>query len=142
MTLRQATWVVASWGGLTLAAMAVGPPWLGAVCALLHTCGIVGAPLAVTLHRHVRSALVVVALSFSFSVALTALSSQALVWFALARPIPIVVATTVYGLALGVLAAQAAPTVAAAAPSAPTVAPPDGQEASPPPGSVAAEGGP
>jgi hypothetical protein len=107
MTLNQATWVVVLWGSITVVMLLVGPSGLAAGCALLHTCGIVGTPLAITLHRQVRSVLVVVAMAFSLSLALTALTSQALVWFSLANGPLIVVAATINGVVLGHLATVA-----------------------------------
>ncbi|MEZ5407368.1 MAG: hypothetical protein R2761_05035 [Acidimicrobiales bacterium] len=94
---------VAGFGVVTAAALAAGFGNVGGLLALVQLCGLVGAPLAMILDRHVRSASVVVALSIALSMALSALAVQLLIWFSLAYRVLLVITATAYGLGLASL---------------------------------------
>lgn len=102
-TVRGMMRFVAAFGVVTVIALAAGFGNVGGLLALVQLCGLVGAPLAMILDRHVRSAGVVVALSIALSMALTALAVQVLIWFTVAYRILLVITATAYGLLLASL---------------------------------------
>jgi len=102
-TVRGMMRFVAGFGLVTAAALAAGFGNLGGLLALVQLCGLVGAPLAMILDRHVRSASVVVALSIALSMALSALVVQVLIWFSVAYRVLLVITATAYGLGLASL---------------------------------------
>lgn len=104
-TVRGMMRFVAGFGLVTVMVQAVGLGDLGGLLALVQLCGLVGAPLAMILDRHVRSASVVVALSIALSMALSALAVQVLIWFSVAYRMLLVVTATAYGLGLASLLA-------------------------------------
>lgn len=104
-TVRGMMRFVAGFGLVTVMAQVVGLSNLGGLLALVQLCGLVGAPLAMILDRHVRSASVVVALSIALSMALSALAVQVLIWFSVAYRVLLVVTATAYGLGLASLLA-------------------------------------
>lgn len=104
-TVRGMMRFVAAFGVVTVVAQVVGLSDLGGLLALVQLCGLVGAPLAMILDRHVRSASVVVALSIALSMALSALAVQVLIWFSVAYRVLLVVTATAYGIGLASLLA-------------------------------------
>jgi len=102
-TVRGMMRFVAGFGVVTALALAAGFGNLGGLLALVQLCGLVGAPLAMILDRHVRSASVVVALSIALSMALSALAVQVLIWFSVAYRVLLVITATAYGLGLASL---------------------------------------
>lgn len=102
-TVRGMMRFVAGFGVVTAVALAAGFGNVGGLLALVHLCGLVGAPLAMILDRHVRSASVVVALSIALSMALSALAVQVLIWFSVAYRVLLVITATAYGLGLASL---------------------------------------
>lgn len=103
MKLRIALIVVSGWGIATVGALFAGWATLGGLLAVVHLGGLIGAPLAVVVHRRLRSVPVAIALSLALSLALSALAAQSLTWFGAAADVPIVIVATVYGVALGTL---------------------------------------
>jgi hypothetical protein len=102
---------------LTLAAQIAGLGDVGGVLALIHLGGLIGAPLAMILNRHLRSVPAAMALSVALSIALSALAVQSLIWFELAGRLLLVVVGTAYGLALAGLLIGNDPRTATAPPS-------------------------
>lgn len=102
-TVRGMMRFVAGFGVVTALALAAGFGNVGGLLALVQLCGLVGAPLAMILDRHVRSASVVVALSIALSMALSALAVQVLIWFSVAYRVLLVITATAYGLGLASL---------------------------------------
>lgn len=102
-TVRGMMRFVAGFGVVTAVALAAGFGNVGGLLALVQLCGLVGAPLAMILDRHVRSASVVVALSIALSMALSALAVQVLIWFSVAYRVLLVITATAYGLGLASL---------------------------------------
>lgn len=99
-TVRQ----LAAWVGLigliTVGLLLIGQRTIGGLLALLQLGGLVGAPLALLLHRQLRSRAVVAVIAPALSIALSALAAQSLVWFDLAEPELIVLCSTAYGVML------------------------------------------
>jgi hypothetical protein len=95
--------VVVAWGLAALVCQAVGLDNLGGLLALVHLGGLIGAPLALTLNRQVRSPSVVVVLSIALSLALSALAVQSLIWFSAANRLLLIAVGTAYGVGLALL---------------------------------------
>jgi len=102
-TVRESVWVVGAIGLLTIVLLVVGADTIGGLLALVQLGLLIGSPLALVLHRELRSWSVVAVVAVALSVALSAIAAQALIWFELATP-PLIVATaTAYGIAVAVL---------------------------------------
>jgi hypothetical protein len=108
-TVRESVWVVGAVGLLTVVLIGVGADTIGGLLALLQLGLLVGSPLALVLHRELRSWSVVVVVAVALSVALSAIAAQALIWFELATPELIVATATAYGIAVAVLLSPVAP---------------------------------
>lgn len=93
------TWVGAS-GLLTVLLLLSGLEPVGQLFALVQMVGLVGAPLAVLLHRDLRSRALVAAVSIAVSLAVSALAVQSLSWFDLLTPELAVLVSTAYGFVL------------------------------------------
>ena len=100
MRIRLLSVAVTLTGILTAGALALGLGTIGGLMALVQLGGLVGAPVALVLHRSVRSRPVSIMVSGALSLALSALAGQSLVWFGFASPETVVLAATVYGLCL------------------------------------------
>ncbi|MGI9614637.1 MAG: hypothetical protein ACR2QO_17125 [Acidimicrobiales bacterium] len=108
MNLRIALLVVCGWGIATVGALVAGFATVGGLLAFVHLGGLIGAPLAVVMHRRLRSVPVAIALSVALSLALSALAAQSLTWFEGATDVLIVVVATAYGVALAYLLGERA----------------------------------
>lgn len=106
MTVRQMIRIVVLFGLATLAIQALGLDTLGGLMALVHLCGLVGAPLAMLLDRQVRSPSVVVVLSIVLSIAVSALAVQSLIWFVAADRLLLIAVATGYGAGVAALLAS------------------------------------
>lgn len=100
MRIRLLSVAVTVTGILTAGALAIGFGTIGGLMALVQLGGLVGAPVALVLHRSLRSWPVSLIVSGALSLALSALAGQSLVWFGFAAPETVVLAATVYGLGL------------------------------------------
>jgi hypothetical protein len=98
--------VVVGWGLSTAACLTVGLATVGGLLALVQLGVLVGAPLALSLGRQLRAQAVTVVVSVALSVALSALAAQSVRWFGLGHPALVVVAATVYGAVLAILASD------------------------------------
>lgn len=111
MTVRTMIRIVIGWGlatfGVQLIVRLTGGSSLGGdiggLMALIHLGGLIGAPLALILNRHLRSTSVVFALSIALSIALSALAVQSLIWFAVATRLTLIATGTAYGVGLALL---------------------------------------
>jgi CBS-domain-containing membrane protein len=103
MTVQSLTRIVLGWGLATMVCQIVGLDNVGGLMALIHLGGLIGAPLAMTLNRHLRSPSVMVALSIALSIALSALAVQSLIWFAVANRLLLIAVGTAYGVGLAAL---------------------------------------
>jgi hypothetical protein len=100
MTVRRMIVVVLVSGAATAGAQLAGWGDLGGLMALIHLGGLIGAPLALILNRHLRSTPVMFALSIALSIALSALAAQSLIWFTVATRLALIVTGTAYGAGL------------------------------------------
>lgn len=107
MSLRTSLLIVCAWAGVTLAALFAGMDTLGGLLAFVHLGALIGAPLAVVMHRRLRSVPVSAALSIALSLALSALASQSLTWFQAATDVLIVITGTAFGCTLAYLLGEA-----------------------------------
>lgn len=96
MTVRRMILVVLGFGAATFAVQLAGLGDLGGLMALIHLTGLIGAPLALILNRHVRSTPAVLALAVALSVAQSALAVQVLVWFSVATRLALIATATLY----------------------------------------------
>ena len=100
MRIRFVALAVTVSGILTAVMLAAGFGTVGGLMALVQLGGLVGAPVALVLHRSLRSWPVSVVISGVLSLSLSALAGQSLVWFGFAIPEAVVLAATAYGLGL------------------------------------------
>jgi len=106
--LRRALLGVCAWGAVTAAALSAGLATVGGLLAFVHLGGLIGAPLAVVMHRRLRSVPVTIVLSVALSLALSALAAQSLTWFEAATDVLIVITATAYGVVLAYLLGESA----------------------------------
>ena len=109
MTFDRTMKVMGGWGLVTVVALVLGLHTIGGLLALVQLGGLIGAPLALTLNRQLRSVPTAIALSIALSLALSALAVQSLIWFGVANKSLLVFTATAYGLALSFLLAEAGP---------------------------------
>lgn len=100
ISVRQLAAWVGLFGLATVGLLLIGRETIGQLFALLQLCGFVGAPLAWLLYPQLRSRAVVLVVGIALSIALSSLAVQSLIWFSLAERELVVLATTVYGVAL------------------------------------------
>ncbi len=100
ITVRRMILLVLGFGALTMLVQVAGLGDLGGLMALVHLGGLIGAPLALILNRHLRSASVTFVLSIALSLALTGLAVQSLIWFTAATRLTTLAAATLYGAAI------------------------------------------
>jgi hypothetical protein len=108
VSLRLALVGVCAWGAATVAALLAGLDTLGGLLAFVHLAALIGSPLAVVMHRRLRSVPVAIALSIAVSLALSALAAQSLTWFDAATDVLIVITSTAYGTTLAYLLGETA----------------------------------
>jgi hypothetical protein len=105
MTVGRMIVVVVAFGAATAAVQLAGWGDLGGLMALVQLGGLIGAPMALILNRHLRSTAAAFALSIALSIALSALSVQSLIWFTVATRLSLIVTGTLYGAGLAWLLA-------------------------------------
>lgn len=105
MTVRRMILVVLAFGAATMAVQAVGLGDLGGLMAFIQLGGLLGAPLAMILNRHLRSTSVAFVLSIGLSLSLTALAVQSLTWFTAATRLSTIAVATLYGAGMAWLLA-------------------------------------
>lgn len=98
--VRRMILLVLGFGALTMLVQVAGLGSLGGLMALVQLGAFIGAPLALILNRHLRSASVTFVLSIALSMALTALAVQTLIWFTAATRLSTLAAATLYGAAI------------------------------------------
>ncbi len=103
MTIRQMMQLVLAWGVVSVVAHLLGLDDVAGILSFIHLGGLIGAPLAMVLNRHLRSTSATIALAVALSFALSALAVQSLIWFSLATRVSLLVVATAYGLGLASL---------------------------------------
>ncbi len=108
MSLHRMCWISGVVGVLTTLMLIVGFDSLGGLLAFFQLGLLVGAPLAVILQMELRSWPVSVVVVVPLSIALSAISTQFLIWFRVGSPPLIVLTASAYGIGLALLVASAA----------------------------------
>lgn len=100
-------WISGVVGLLTTLLLAVGADNLGGLLALFQLGLLVGAPLAIILQVELRSWPMATVIAVPLSIALSAISTQFLIWFRIGSPPLIVLTASCYGIMLALLVASA-----------------------------------
>ncbi len=109
LNVGQSAWAVGALGAATVVAMLAGADTVGGILALFQLGLFVGAPLAVVLHRELRSWPIFVVVAAGLSIALSAIAVQSLIWFRVANGELVVATATAYGIVLALLISSVEP---------------------------------
>lgn len=106
MSLQRMCWISGTVGVLTTLLLAVGADSVGGLLALFQLGLLVGAPLAIILQTELRSWSMAVVIAVPLSIALSAISTQFLIWFRIGSAPLIVLTASCYGIVLALLVAS------------------------------------